>query len=244
MSCDRNENLTNFQMENTSKIADILSFNSIDELEHAINMGHNYDSNFNKLKDGSSKNGVFGFRSNSTNETIQISFEDLIPERNLAQLFNNDGEIIIADTVYKVNVNGTYFAHKRYLDELRKVSMGFDNKEIRVDGDLYKIGNIYRFDTYKNAEFNDYFESDNSSYRNDLRSRSVPDINSLEEVPGFKHTIIGKFFQGIGVRKSNTILFPSDNTKRLNCAIFEYNNIFRQSVGITAKIQKKDGLPN
>lgn len=244
------EDANKIEIDKESDI-EILSFNSRESLEQAIQKGLNYDSFYKRLAVNAVTSEIRQtLRSANVegNEKIEIAFEDLVPEENFAQLLNKDGEIIVNDTLYRINIDGTFYAHKGFTEELRNAVKNYElNEEVIIGADLYKIGaNVYRFDTYKNADFSDYYsdledETDESGFRS-TAAQSLH-VKQLPVADGLKFTIVGKFFQGKGVRKSNTVVFPKEKNKRLNCAVFEYNNVARQSTGITAKIQKRIGWP-
>ena len=65
-----------------------------------------------------------------------------------------------------------------------------------------------------------------------------PDFELFERERASRKTIVGKLLQSIAFRRGLTKEFPNNRKRRLNCAVFDYNYVLRQSIGITAKIQK------
>ncbi len=187
-------------------------------------------------------------RSNEEGDYIENS--DLVPDERIARLLNEKGEIQIADTIYVITQYGTFFSGANNYAEIYEA---IGNREMHysnpVGEDLYQIGNVYRFDTFKGCDFNQHSISSRildseSKSGSDTQLRGndeipEPNIGSFSRERASKHTWIGKALQKRGQRKSLVKVFSSDNRKRINCAVFDYNYYFRQSIGVTAKIQKK-----
>lgn len=228
----------------------ILFFSSIEELNQTIDLGLQKDSRGLQLRSNASTPNS-RTELNGSNEAITL--EELVPEKEFRALLNDKGEIVVNDTIYIINKNGTFFTHIQNADALRNyISIEEFDYEMEIEENLYKIGDFYRQDTFKdvifegyNDEFKEDYNIDDDNNEVNLRSSNIKplmnsDIKSFEEVRASKFTIVGKFMQKtLAVRNSKTIKLPGHDKRRLNCAVFDYNYRIRQSIGITAKIQKK-----
>lgn len=84
-------------------------------------------------------------------------------------MLNSEGEIIIADTLYKITQNGTFFAHVLDKADLLKYVDSYSSLkrlEEPIRENLYKYGNSYRFDSYRNFDFT----IEDTNGRGELRS--------------------------------------------------------------------------
>lgn len=186
-------------------------------------------------------------------EDHKITLEDLVPDVDLRELLSKSGEVIIADTLYMITEKGTFFCKTKYRDELLALTTQDLDLVMSapVEENLYRVDNVYIYDTFRQHSNpqNLLSESDAASERLEegqdpdnlraLSDRQLPDINSFELVRGSRQTWFGKLFQSLGIRKSHVKPLSGVKNRRLNCAVFDYNYYFRQSVGVTAKIQKK-----
>lgn len=199
------------------------------------------DSKYKLLKNlqNSSYNyeNIQGLRGLSKETIENLNLENLVPDIQIARLLNPKGEIIISDTVYRVTPFGTFFTNVENYSKLDSLINSYDfNKETKVEDDIYIFDKLKRVDTYKNK-----FTYENISSSRGVNSDNISDdiIDSFEEVRASKHTIVGRWFESIGIGKTLTKNLYNNNDRRLNCEVFDYNFGFRASIGITAKIQKK-----
>ena len=231
---------------------EIMFFSNRSALDNAIESASTTDSNGKSLSMTINSEKL---RKEGGADSKEIPLSVLVPEKNFAKLLNADGEIIVGDTVYSITQHGTFFAPKSKILELRNTVQKADfSKEEKVGDDLYRIGDVYRFDTFKNAHFNQ--PDDDSIYHdqeeidpedekggNILRSENSIPAPNIEKFPlerASRKTWAGKIFQKtLTLRKSLTETLPGNRNRRLNCALFDYNYRIRQSIGITAKVQKK-----
>lgn len=225
----------------------VLNFTSRATLEDVIAQKKRTDSNGDSLFcDIRTSDVKFHLRSNNTQEVDVIELSDLVPDPDMAALINSNGEIIINDTLYVITPYGTFFSGKDNQKEIyAAISDKSNHYSFKIKGDLYRIGNVYRFDTFKEIDvsYTDSIAAEKEDLGSIARATSkeipTPNINLFPKAKGSKHTFVGKILQGLGQRKSLVSTFPSNSKRRLNCATFDYNYYFRQSIGVTAKIQHK-----
>jgi hypothetical protein len=94
------------------------------------------------------------------NEEYENFYSIYVPDERFAKLLNPDGGIIVADTIYRITPNGTYYAHA-------SLKVDFDNAiesngvfldGIQIDEKLYQISEgIYRYDTFYYVRENESF---------------------------------------------------------------------------------------
>ena len=189
------------------------------------------------------RNGIL--RANGNLDTLTIS--GLVPDPGFRSLLNRDAEIIVGDTLYRITPNGTLFCELPFMDELRNYVLNTTN-EIQVGTDLYKNGNIYRYDTFFGVDLIDDPILIDGSTIEDINNFSclkgasnipAPNISSFPSERASKWTFFGKLLQGLGQRKAITANLGNRKDRRINAAVFDYNYLVYQSVGLTAKVQKK-----
>lgn len=231
---------------------DLLVFQSKDQLEEAIRNGKKSDSQGRAL--GYSLDGKLapGLRSLGAGD-VKVSYEDLVPEKNLRDLLNAQGEIQVGDSVYCVTPVGTFFAHRNKLNELRQAIVSFNpDRATRVNDYTLQIGAVKLYETFADVEFEDAIDSvvtEDEDEKSTARAISpttgldesipMPDLESFPKERGRRITWAGKILQSISFRKSHVAQLPDNNRRRLNCAVYDFNYGFYHSIGITAKVQKK-----
>ncbi len=220
--------------------SNILKFESVASLNKAIDEGVTYDSRGNVLETSIADNKS---ALRSTQDNSIMDWGELVPDENFAKLLNTKGEIQVGDTIYAINGCGTFYAHINDYAEMREVIQDTSRHlEGQVTDRLYRIGNVYRYDTFGiSYQSTDEFRDNNSVEEQPATRSSLPEpnISTFEKVPGRRHTVVGKFFQGLSVRYSHTIPLGGTSDRRLNCAMFDYNYVIRQAIGISAKVEQK-----
>ncbi|SPY35394.1 Uncharacterised protein [Porphyromonas cangingivalis] len=200
------------------------------------------------LSDAAEQGAFFEFRSLRSSQNQNISIEELVPDQTLSKMLNSDGEIIIADTLYKINPNGTFFCKLSDKEDLYEYVNSFTKakgNETLIKEGLYKHKNAYRFDSYKNFDFYNEEPEDFEENSNELRSETYKKGDYLQDIYVWTFSyrnpkpkgIISKTWAKFGGRISNTLTLSKN--RRLNCEVFSVDNIFVQTEGITAKYQKK-----
>lgn len=138
------------------------------------------------------------------NEEYENFYSIFVPDENFAKLLNPDGAIIVADTIYRITPNGTYYAHVSLKNEFHNAieSNGTFIDGVFIDEKTYKVAEgIYRYDTFyyvrENEGFYGYDEDGynyddfdgvySTEYADDAQLRSVP---ANPNVDGFR-TYIG-----------------------------------------------------
>lgn len=228
----------------------ILAFSSLKEFETAYNTNQ-FNSPNKSFNDTIYSGGHFtisSLRANNTNTTKNISLEVLVPDDKLANMLNSKGEIIINDTLYRITKDGTFYTFKNNREILNKYVEKIDSiQEEHLGNDLYRYENVFRYDTYKNVNFEEEEEDDEvltDVVDNESKLRtSNPNMFIDIDVSGFKKTnphpenFISKIWAKHGGRISNITRVSKD--RRLNAEVYSYNNIFMYSSGVSAKVQKK-----
>ncbi|MDO4695528.1 hypothetical protein [Porphyromonas sp.] len=238
------------QQKNNSQSSDekaILAFESRQDFTSSFN-SHKPETPSKTFSDAAEQGAFFEFRSLRSSQNENISIEELVPDQTLSKMLNSDGEIIIADTLYKINPNGTFFCKLSDKEDLYEYVNSFakaKENEILVKENLYKHKNAYRFDSYKNFDF---YNEETEGYEespNGLRSETYRKGDYLQDIyvgtfsyrnPKPKN-FVSKTWAKLGGRVSNTLTLGKD--RRLNCEVFSVDNVFVQTEGITAKYQKK-----
>lgn len=168
-------------------------------------------------------------------------YSELVPEKSFRELLNEEGEIQVGDTIYCIARQGTFYAHREDISELRRVVKSYRNQSVERP-DYIQIGKVTLFNTFGNIKFE---EEDSIQYEKSISFRNLGDRyqgldwEKFPEERASRKTWAGKLLQSIGFRKSLTSVFPNHSKRRLNCAVFDYNYIIRESLGVTAKIEKK-----
>ncbi len=177
--------------------------------------------------------------------TDSIDFFDLVPEEEFAKLLNEDGAIIVADTLYQITPKGTFRTHKSNSEYLKSF---VENFLVPQELDEGKFGKIYWYNTFKDLNFEALLTSKPQFEEKEAKKESFraidwgipePNISGFQNERGSRKTILGKFFQGLGARKNFTKQFPNFKKRRLNTLVFDYNYLIHHSIGVRAKVQKK-----
>lgn len=230
----------------------MLIFQTKEQLEEAVREGKKRDPQGRALNFSLDGKVAPGLRTLGE-EGMGISYEDLVPDRNLRDLLNTQGEIQVGDSVYAITALGTFFAHKNKLTELRQVVSSFNpDKAVRVNERTLQIGAVKLYETFADATFEPIIDSvatENEEKRSSARAINprtgldenvpMPDLESFPKERGRRTTQAGKILQSISFRKSHIAQLPDNNRRRLNCAVYDYDYAFVHSIGITAKVQKK-----
>ncbi len=173
---------------------------------------------------------------------------EYIPNENLAKFLNKNGEIMVADTIYRITPNGTYFYPKE--------KKALFNRMYAVDsticgalvGDkLYKVAEgIYRYDTYwyKREEHRAEVESGFITENSDVTLRNYgaePDYNSFPTFNSVKKTTLHFVAENIiGPFKAQSVYYEHTNKRRVRGEFYENNYAFSASVGTKAWTDKKN----
>lgn len=191
-------------------------------------------------------------RNGNNNENLSYyevnGYDELIPNKNFAKLLNPDGEIIINDTIYHINRNGTYYFPKEKEEEFRNI-YEIDSIGTEISVDLYELADdIYRFDTFR--ELAGTIEIDVDSLRikdNDIDTRSSGTEPNYDSFPSFKadrHTWLGKARQGLfGNDKWYSVEIKNISKKRkVRGRLYAYHYVFYSEAGITGQVKKKNWI--
>ncbi|MBF1310710.1 MAG: hypothetical protein HXN09_04950 [Porphyromonadaceae bacterium] len=235
---------------------DLLVFQNKEQLELAVKQGKGIDSRGRSLAHPADQLKSNQPRTLSGDSISSLSYSVMVPETAFRKLLNERGEIQVGDTIYCITPAGTFYAPKTALLELRAVAKDYKpgaGEPVREH--LFKVGQVYLYETFANAEFSedDVDVPDSQEEVGDNEARSIgpvlagniplPDLNSFPKERGRRITWAGKIFQSISVRKSHVATFPANPRRRVNCAVYDFNYLVYHSIGITAKVQKKMFYP-
>lgn len=183
-------------------------------------------------------------------------YDELIPDKNLAGLLNANAEIEIANTIYKISPQGTYYFDKSFEKDFNANYSTFEETEgVVIDTMTVKLmDGIYRHNTFLVKDhfiYNavDYFEEEEDSEEFEQATKAPTIISPLQYLDYNKYprycsdaeTKIGQVFQSLfGRNKSFDYNFT--NKKRFSSKFYYYDYIFWSSIGICTKTQKKSFL--
>ncbi len=168
--------------------------------------------------------------------TSAISIEELVPDKRLASFLNEKGEIIVGGLLYRITQNGTFYTEEKNRKELEYYSDNFEvarKDETQLEENLYQYKSVKRIDTYKNVDFT-YKKETSDNFRGSLADINLNNLIWKDAHPEHWYS---KLWGKMGGRVSNTMQLNSE--RRLNAEVFNYDNGFIKSIGVTAKKQKK-----
>lgn len=153
-SCQRSEFEPNVRDESqeAKPSTQMLVFSSKDALSASIEMGSGRDSHGRELEklDSEVRIPLNTESLRATGEELSIPLSELVPESAFARLLNADGELRVADTIYKVSPAGTFFAHIDRYQELREVAeqytipSGVEKNTLQTFGEVKLLTRIQR----------------------------------------------------------------------------------------------------
>ncbi len=231
---------------------ELLVFQNKEQLEMAIRQGKGLDYQGRSLSKPAGQVNIGQLRALGMDSISELPYSALVPEAAFRKLLNERGEVQVGDTIYCITPAGTFFAPRKALTELRSVSSRYKKGSgEQVQENLFRVGSVYLYDTFANAEFS----NNDMEVKEDQRDTAVhearsidpvlaagiplPDLSSFPKERGRRITWAGKIFQSISVRKSHVATFPANRNRRVNCAVYDFNYVAYHSIGITAKVQKK-----
>ncbi|MDO5664088.1 MAG: hypothetical protein Q4G63_02375 [Bacteroidia bacterium] len=256
VACDKNldaVNSSNFVEK--EKQTEILTFKTKNDLERILSSGLEYDSFNKKLTEtfsviNSATNKELTRSENVENQTT-VEVEDLVPNKNLRNLLNKDGLIIVNDTLYKIEPQGTFYCHVSNADELKNGGYML-SKEVSVGENTYKYNNVYRINTFENNA-SETFEIDTELGEKGVLKNTNPELRSTTNEPNFdtfptfgidRYTWLGILRQSIfGNDKWFDQEFPKVKVRtRIRARLYGYNYGFVYESGVQAKTQFKNWI--
>ena len=242
-SCS-NEVETSVAENNVNTKHAMLYFANREVLAKAIDAGQRVDTRGVSLQE--TAGDVITKNVRSAQNVTTIDYSELVPEQELRNLLNPEGEIQVGDTIYRINEKGTFYAHKKHYASLLVVSQHLSPDSVRINEELLRFGDVFLIETFKGHVFEssnieDSAEDEEQTFLETRAGNSLPEIrfDTFARVPARRKTALGKFFQGLGIDNSWTKQFPSNHRRRLVCTCFDYNFGLRHSIGVQAKVQKK-----
>ena len=242
-SCS-NEVETSVAENNVNTKHAMLYFANREVLAKAIDAGQRVDTRGVSLQE--TAGDVITKNVRSAQNVTTIDYSELVPEQELRNLLNPEGEIQVGDTIYRINEKGTFYAHKKHYASLLVVSQHLSPDSVRINENLLRFGDVFLIKTFKGHVFEpsnieDSAEDEEQTFLETRAGNSLPEIrfDTFARVPARRKTALGKFLQSFIVDNTWTKEFPANHRRRLACTAFDYNYGFRQSIGIQAKVQKK-----
>lgn len=242
-SCS-NEVETSVAENNVNTKHAMLYFANREVLAKAIDAGQRVDTRGVSLQE--TAGDVITKNVRSAQNVTTIDYSELVPEQELRNLLNPEGEIQVGDTIYRINEKGTFYAHKKHYASLLVVSQHLSPDSVRINEELLRFGDVFLIETFKGHVFEssnieDSAEDEEQTFLETRAGNSLPEIrfDTFARVPARRKTALGKLLQGFIVDNTWTKEFPANHRRRLACTVFDYNYGLRQSMGIQAKVQKK-----
>jgi hypothetical protein len=247
------EDAVNSEIQNlieiTSTVERLNFANDADLLSAINNKDYDLQSKAQKGFRGLLKPVAGGLRSDNIDYSdpyYELGFDTLIPNREFAKLFNTDGEIEVGNYIVKVTEKGTY----KYLFEKEKdfeqiFALDPKSGQQTEEEDVYLLEQgVFFYDTFKEdvAEFQLPLEDEEQ--QSVLRA-SIPEPNydSFETFSANRQTVVGKFFQNIiGAKINHTIVYASNNNRRLRGSFYDYNYGVYKEIGVQGWTDKKNWI--
>lgn len=235
--------------------SEILSFESKEDFSNALEkFGKNpltrtassFISAENIYEEGSIDNESLGF---------------LVPDDKFRHFLNKDLEIIVNDTIYKINKEGTFYTAKDNIEELY-VSMNKVSDFKLVSNKLKKLGNIKLIDSFETWNSSsktpitdeDFFDDDDDE--DDIFIEEIPQTRSSRTTNkgDISQTTIDNFpvMTTVNVSIVDKVIrlspkylghskyrFKSDKNRKLYVSLYRYDYGFGVSVGLDCKVMKK-----
>lgn len=201
-----------------------------------------------------SNNPSFSTRSSQDEELTyytSLGYDDLVPNKEFAKLLNPNGEIIISDTVYRINRNGTYYYPKELAIQFKEI-YSTDSIGVQISENLYQIAeNIYRFDTFKDLSASIEVDLDslnklevNGSFNETRAVGNDPNYGSFPSYKADRHTWLGKARQGLfGNDKWYSVRIPNISvTRKVRGRLYAYHYVFYSESGVTGQVKLKNWI--
>lgn len=188
-SCQRSEFEPNVRDESqeAKPSTQMLVFSSKDALSASIEMGSGRDSHGRELEklDSEVRIPLNTESLRATGEELSIPLSELVPESAFARLLNADGELRVADTIYKVSPAGTFFAHIDRYQELREVAEQYTIPSGVEKNTLQTFGEVKLLTTYSEEDLSMMIESARSDREGShLNSKAEFMISDWDEPHG------------------------------------------------------------
>ncbi len=170
-------------------------------------------------------------------EEAETIADSLVPNENHRGLLNEDLEVIVNDTLYRITPEGTYFCHVDYSEELRYIA----NNEEKPFLDKFKeddfaniavSANVTLIQTYKKQYING--ETFNSS----TKSASVDPYSDVSNYKYAAKTVVGKAWSHFFGRNKYHNRYLGKK-RRFGLNLYSYNYGYYEEAGVRARFQKK-----
>ncbi len=181
------------------------------------------------------------------------SCQELIPDSRFENFLDTTMTVAIADTIYKITADGTFFTVKGSVEDLNKVSHEFDkDKLIRIDSKCYQASkDVYLYDSFGKLSGDTVnFELENNvDSKPKTRASARYYLGQTESENdqmyglstyrwktnywGLATTLFGIF----GTDGTETKEF--DKNHRAKCNLYQIDYKFVETCGFTVKMQRK-----
>lgn len=167
---------------------------------------------------------------------------DLIPNENLRNIVNHNGEFIVGDSIYKICTYGTLYAHIKNREELRLIDSSSVANANYIGNRLKKTGNIFLYETFLTKTDSKDVALDKTSTQNRIKKQITADENiNISQFPVksiSRFTVVGKL---------RDKLFGEDKWhyetiyrgERLGAKLYDYNYVIVSATGFAAKVERK-----
>lgn len=250
-SCDKEDTIISNEISEGNAIK---KFANAKEFESYLN---NVD--LNRPSTRSANENEFSDAESTVEKSPEVMF--MIPDERFRRVLNKNLEIIVADTIYKVTKDGTFYANIKDKKELEESIDNFSAFE-NVNESTRKLGNVFVKDTHStwnNKEDNpitnphffddpdDYLYTDDPDKDNyKLTTRSVhreitdSDLRSFPVIGVVKPNFVQKMLEFITNRTTyEKVRFKSNKNMKLYVSVYNKDHAFFRSTGVDVKVMKK-----
>ncbi len=234
IACQKNNTIARVEpLQKTTENINV--FNSIDELQKLVDSdvpteNFNIRKSYRVLALSPSTMATAKEAQNIANET-EILLEKLIPDNNLRNLVNDKGEFIVADNIYRIAPEGTFYTNIRYKDEIDLIDSAMVAKASYISESLKKIGNVYLYETFGNQTEVETIDDVEAAPR-----KAKANINAFPVKNVARWTVVGKWIDNIfGHGKWH--YEPIEDRRRIGANLYDHNYVVIKTAGFKAQIQ-------
>jgi hypothetical protein len=184
------------------------------------------------------------------------SISDLIPDIQFREFWNENLEIEINDTIYKVTPYGTFFSRKDNYNKLVATIEDYNSNipstpNGRIESNELRLAEvengIFLFDSFGDEVLSTHQVSSNTSntmYQPNWVTPIYPyalppsDYDKFTVYDYGAKTIIGKIIEGV-FGGNTSFKEEFDSKYRLRVKLYAFDYVFYKSIGLNAKVQKR-----
>ncbi len=238
-SCDKKEEIQNVRNK-VVKLKTVNSFKTKEDLQRLVYS--NKPTTQYRIQNSSSYNTP------EIQEKRKL-LDELIPNQNFRNIVNDDGEVIVGDTIYKVSKYGTFYTSVPN----RKKIYELDEFEIsdapHINTKLKKFNDVFLYETFKEYDEDNNKQDDNTDLLSNEgkgeTQKAKVDFSKFPVKSISRHTILGKLRDKLfGEDKWQHCRINGDN--RLSAKLYNYNYVIVRSTGFKTCVERDAwyGWPN